>query len=427
MLSLVAAAVITFGIAITLNCVVDPFGVLPESFPGKSALIRRPCLSSNEYLHKAYAMKHGLPRTLFLGSSRVCVGLPATHPSLEPPVYNGGLTAAGPREILAYLRHAVELGSVREVFIGLDRWCLVGARKSPASFDPDILLSAERRQMPQWWTSPAILSLNTTWKSLLTLAGQAGPSMIYPQGVREGGVMRERIGGRSWRASVSLLSKRNADGEGGGASPGDETGYGMLVEMIRLCRSHGIRLHLFTNPINGIELEETLATGGWCALVEWKRLILRAIDEAAPGEDGGFWDFATFHSAAYELAETPSAEGEWSLWWELSHYKAELGDHMLSVMKGVKQDALVAYVRRCDLDRITTQQYEARNLFSNQRARMQAALESLKSGNRKSVGGENRVGSASSDRAGGEFCPSNVQGGTIAFRGASAGVSGQTR
>src|ERR1700732_2600713 len=91
------------------NLFVDPYGVW--GMPALQHLTAaRPAEKDNEMLFKAVDLGRGQFTDLFIGSSRVDLGLDPDSPALQGGrAYNLGLVGGALRPTLQYLRHALYL------------------------------------------------------------------------------------------------------------------------------------------------------------------------------------------------------------------------------------------------------------------------------------------------------------------------------
>ncbi|MDO8776634.1 MAG: hypothetical protein Q7K57_49555, partial [Burkholderiaceae bacterium] len=109
-----------------------------------------------------------------------------------------------------------------------------------------------------------------------------------------------------------------------------------LKEVIRLCRQHGIKLHLFTYPYHAHLLEIIRITGHWPAFETWKRTVVQVLaDDASAANKPAFefWDFSAFNSVTSETIPPRGDRNTQMLYyWEAGHFKKELGNLMLDRM-----------------------------------------------------------------------------------------------
>ena len=313
------------------NWIVDPYGIRPADSFLRLRLKSRRAIEKNEYLHKAYALCHERPETIYLGNSRVCVGLPADDFRWKSRVYNAGITSAEPEQILAYLRHALCLGSVRRVVIGLDAVTFVGPHHPPPTFDREILLQRAGDTMEPALVSPGIFSMTAVVDSAKTLLRQSQPEKVaYFRGVRDPDAMRSQIKGDSAWASRRVLEigQRLLRTAAASDLKVDEARYEHAREIAELCRQHRVELIVFFLPIHEA-YRALIAAEGLAPRVDQAKQKVSAIFREAnlPG-----FILRDFSGALPQTADTnPEAVGSkiWSWWWEVSHFRTNLGELIL--------------------------------------------------------------------------------------------------
>ncbi len=107
-----------------------------------------------------------------------------------------------------------------------------------------------------------------------------------------------------------------------------------LRAIIGLCRNAGIRLILCIHPYHAHMLESYRITGLWPLFEEWKRALVRIVDEDAaahpttPSTD--LWDFSGYNDITSEPVPAAGEKGKVMQWyWEAGHYKREVGEFVL--------------------------------------------------------------------------------------------------
>jgi hypothetical protein len=204
---------------------------------------------------------------------------------------------------------------------------------------------------------------------------QVGPTVSYPQGVRDPEAMHQRMAGQSWRTTQKLLARRNQDDEVRlGQVVRNSPGAQALTEIARLCHDHGVILRTFLQPWNGFALEDLDREPAWNQFVAWKQLVLDCLITGSGDSQAGYWDFATFQPLAYAMAEDPTAPGEWESWWEMSHYKASVGQHLLEVIQGHSSNPYARWITTQSFHSAMTECQQSKDQFLPQRQRLQKCL-----------------------------------------------------
>jgi len=228
-----------------LNLVVDPYDLRAADAFLKLPLRSRQSIPKNEYLHKAYALAYQRPETVYFGNSRVSIGLPADNDLWKSKTYNCGLIAAQPEEMLAYLRHALLVGSVKRVVLGFDAVNFLGPHRELPMFDASVLLSPANARMRPAISSPAFFSVEAVSDSMKTLLRQIGTNVVtYREGVYDEDAMRAEINNDSEGVSQQILEV--ARRELRQLAVLDPRSDGIRVECARemaaLCREHGVEV-----------------------------------------------------------------------------------------------------------------------------------------------------------------------------------------
>lgn len=109
------------GLLFLVTALVDPRGLVANSFPGVPLLCERGIVNSERHAKRPLIAIHR-PREVMLGTSRVAWGFADTDAQalLEQPAVNLGIDGGSLEEIADHFRLAAESGTVRRVWIGLD-------------------------------------------------------------------------------------------------------------------------------------------------------------------------------------------------------------------------------------------------------------------------------------------------------------------
>ena len=113
-----------------------------------------------------------------------------------------------------------------------------------------------------------------------------------------------------------------------------------LARIIRTAHQNNVRLILFIPPYHAKLLEIIKGVGLWPSFENWKRALVRVVDErtrelAEPACNVDLVDFSGYNS--YTMEPVPvngdlRAQTRW--YWEPGHYKAALGDVVLRRLVG---------------------------------------------------------------------------------------------
>lgn len=352
-------------LAATLVVAVDPYRLYHGAAePGWAPV--KPKAGPNGAMSKAYHVLRARPGGLILGNSRAEVGFDPAHPAWPDdarPIYNLALPGTGVRSSHDYLLHVLTERQqtapdrpLRTVLLGLDLMDYLVEAQAPAvqggegSTDPaaarlhgassPALGGRTLRQLRDY--AQSTLTMGALFDALQTLAAQRDPyaADLDAQGFNP---MRDYIKIAAdegyWRlfrqkdlANSRSFARRptaliHADGREG--APLRE-----LRKILALCRERGIDLRLVIYPYHAHLLEIIAATGHWPTFEQWKRQLVRLVDEEGRGTVA-LWDFSGFDSHTAEAVPPPGDRRTTMRWyWEAGHFKRELGDQVLARVFG---------------------------------------------------------------------------------------------
>lgn len=363
---LAATAFVLLAVAV-FNLVVDPYGVFRVvNQPGLNTI--KPAAGSHGAMAKAYQVLAVQPQGLVLGNSRSEVGLDPLHPAWPAraqPVFNLALPGTGTTTSLQYLQHVIAAAGAnpaampKVVVWGIDMMDFLvdpqaPTRQTPARPDHRLLDLAGATTSPQRLKQQArdyaesLLTLGALLDSAQTLASQRNP---YPVNLTDRGFnpMRDylkitavegywNVFRQKDQANITSFLRRPTsifDASGVTSGPLED-----LRAVLRLCRQHGIQLHLYTYPYHAHLLEIFRITGHWPALGAWKTTVVNLVeDEAKAAGQAAYpvWDFSAYN--AYTTEAVPARDDrkatmQW--YWEAGHFKSELGNLILDRVLGQK-------------------------------------------------------------------------------------------
>ena len=348
----IACVVIAAGIG-AANALIDPY-LLFDMPRLKGFNQRKPGVERHERLMKAYEVLRAAPRSLILGTSRVAIGLDAAHaswPAVARPVYNLGLAGGDPYTSYRYLQHVLSRQrDLAIIVLGLDFEYFLSAVKrdpsAPMAFESYLAVDRDGRPNPgrRWQhlrdLAEGTLSLEAIGDSITTVTSTLrGESLdLKPSGnLSEAGFRREtaELGPAPLFAQRNLYNIRTYRGR---TFPQDRAGHANapaladLQALVDLCRSQGIRLELFIQPMHADLLETLDLLGIWPAYEMWKRQMLTVSQSASPAAGrpvARLWDFSGYDEFSTEnLPPDRRAHLRW--FWEPSHYSTALGHRILT-------------------------------------------------------------------------------------------------
>ncbi|NEQ44527.1 MAG: hypothetical protein F6K00_13585 [Leptolyngbya sp. SIOISBB] len=325
-ISIISVLASTLSVVFLTNLLIDPYGIL-KKIDIQSINNLKIKQHTNLRLYKAVEVTRQDFDTLLLGTSRVLHGMdPDNIPFPEDQqVYNLGISALKPYEILEYLKHAhVNNPDLEKVYLGLDFWTFDDSRQARAGFETYRLgrKSLSVRDLIQFNLS--LFSLQDSWETVSI--SQKNPEIsLYSDS-----------GFFNLQSEVDYMNNSNKyDWEeyffkwvGGHRSEIEssisivEEQLSYLQEIVDYCKTHGIQLTLFSTPIHALQYYDYEQKGRYLRYLEWKRRV---------AEISSFWDFGTFSKVSIE---TPSPEMQYFS--DTSHFKPILGAWMIQRMSSHK-------------------------------------------------------------------------------------------
>jgi len=352
-----------FIIIILLNLFVDPYDLYQLiNLPGINAA--KPEFCNHTYMSKTYATKRIKPQTLILGTSRTECGIDPLHPGWRyQPVYNLGLAGSNIYEAFRYYQHAYAVQPFKAVVLGLDFCMFNGTNERSSNFAEERLL-VDRFDRPQsrYYHDllTSLLTLDALSDTLDTLFRQSSTSneLFLPQGqrdpayyyyrTRKGGGSRKRFikTARGYLGPRPPLSSPHRDRRYFVDPVNGKTTFTYYRSILRHAYAHDVDFTGFISPVHAWFWEIIRLHDMWPLWEMWKRDIVRINEEeanAAGKSPFPLWDFSGYHAFAAEAVPLEDAATLTQWHWEASHYKKELGDHVLNIILGDNQAAENAF------------------------------------------------------------------------------------
>jgi hypothetical protein len=346
---------------ISFNVIVDPYGMY-RLFNIKGFNLHKPAIYNRVRIAKVYEVRRLKPRTIILGTSRTHLGIRPSTPTWPPdglPVYNLAFDGATTKEMYTYLRHAQAVQPLRRVLLGLDTYHLTNAPGATRPDFDDQLLFKDPSLWSRAWVILAdlkiLISYDTLAESVVTIRAQKQslPEWFTADGQRMGEIFfhqpREHyqtLGPRAyfdeidkqeirykleWRIPKNAAhnTKQNPD-----AQTDPITSLGYIQRIIAFCRVHDIELVVYITPAHVHQLEIAAATGEWPGIENGKRFLVQLLaNDANKHPDRPvfpLYDFSNYTSITTEDIPSAGSRDEMKYYWESSHFKAEVGDLVLS-------------------------------------------------------------------------------------------------
>lgn len=408
-----------------LNYVVDPYGLYRWVELEKFNKLK-PKSGPNGHLVKPYRVVEVQPRTLILGNSRTEVGFDpeSSHwPAAFRPVFNMALPASGIEASLRSLQHSIAAGKPALTIVGVDFFDFLSnddaRNRTPlqpfesSDFEKRLLINGDgsrnRLRTIQSIKDQAtvLFSLNALIDSLQTIAMQHLPDQAnltalgfnpmheYRRFVRVDGhysmfrQVETTYLTNYFRTTPTLYT------EGSASSPA----FDQLRMLIALCRASDIRLVLYIHPYHAHMLESYRIAGLWPLFEEWKRALVRDVNEDSASHPGAapveLWDFSGYNEITVEPVPAASDKGRSMRWyWEAGHYKREVGELVLARVLGITTadapgpTAFGVELNARDIDGHLVAIRDGQRIYADARRDEIAALEKLAQTIRAKTGGQ---------------------------------------
>ncbi len=341
-----------------VNILVDPYGLF-EVWRSRGFNDIKPMAGNRVRVTKPYQLARAEPKTLIAGNSRPELGIdPASEcwAAGDEPVFNAGVPGVGIYYQARMIQAAVQGGTVKRLYWGLDFLDFVAIRhKDPMSWPPPpgmldkrLPVTAEGQENALYgWQSlldgrDAALSLDTMLDSVVTLMKQGdafsstrrtdgfNPARDYVEIVNsegQGVLFKQKnpeVIRQLSRSGLTLYP------------PGENWSrdFESVRFVLQLTEQAGVETNLFINPYHGDYLTAIEITGNWRLFEDWKRQLVGLVSAKTTAK---LWDFNAFDDYSTTPPPDDSTRGKALQWyWEPAHYRKELGDLMIARMRDTR-------------------------------------------------------------------------------------------
>lgn len=333
-------------LTITLNVVVDPFGIFGvPRVSGFNAL--KPDLIKHDRAAKAWMVQRADADALILGNSRALNGIPTNHRIWSGfKVFNGAFSGGWLGEAVQFLEFAHGEHPVRRVLLSVDETSYMGGGNPTANFNPARYDHSLRGSMVR--ANDALLAVLTdvaAAASFRTLRARHGPLSIRDTYVVNGDgsidfglslkAVSLRGGPRSTFRAQDMSYVQELGGRGSENMTGIESALAdaTLRRVLTFCRQEGIELVLFIPPLHARRYALMELANKWDSVGSLRNAVVRVIEEEAIASRAAPFpvlDFGGVH--AFSIEPIPSEGGkDASMRWffESSHFTPHLGDVIL--------------------------------------------------------------------------------------------------
>jgi len=297
---------------------------------------------------KTYAIWKLRPATLYLGSSRVEIGLPVKHPAFDDAVvFNAALSGGTLGDSDAMARHALAVAPVETVVLGLDFWAFKTTAGNP-DFDRTLVASDIPYGLQRFaLDATKSLSSNVVMESFHTLTGSNDRicnAAVANFGQRDPACIKAVIahgGGTRKAFERDVSGYRTSPWE---ANAGHAAQAMPVFERLldRLCE-RSVRTRVFIQPMHALNLQAYRQRGGGPDIDDWKiRVTDATMKRRERGCDIRLFDFSGYNSITTDPVPHVSGSETLRHYWEGSHYREEIGRLMLNRMFEVQVDEVPA-------------------------------------------------------------------------------------
>lgn len=370
-----ASLLVALGIVL-FNISMDPYLIF--GIPRISGInSKKPAIDSEFWLMKAYDVRRYAPKTILLGPSPIAVGLRGQSPlwkSVYRPVYNLATPLSGPYVSYRYLQHAMAMGNISLVVLGLQFSYFVNKDADDMfesqNIEPHLLVNRDGSRNPKFLEERvramayASLSFRALQDSGAELIGNfRGDSSDLVRGDYDWVAARETPGADSYAAvfwsdiRITWMNRRASDHL-------DPKAMEDVRAILDLCEWRGVSVIVFVNPIYVDVLENLDLAGYWPLYESWERNLVTLISQypnrrsGAPGAFFQLWDFSGYDS--YSIG---SDIERWRWFADFVHYRTEVGDAIIRTFMGEPQNGFGVLLTEKTIESHLAKVREQRELY----------------------------------------------------------------
>lgn len=311
------------GAICVINILVDPFGIW-KVWHNKSVNIYKPEQEKHERLYKAIEIINIKPSIIFIGTSRVLIGLDPSHYSEthREPVYNAAVTSARMNEILSYFKHALQnQPDLKQVIIGIDFYIFNRIETNRPYFPSDQIGKKHITFNNFIKTTASLDALISSIQTVKSNWDNPTHSSFEPNGKWSEISLLNKYGKITDLKSFTSINGLNINDTYTTYEISQER-IENFRELVSICRNKNIDIKVFISPSHVTDMEAIRASGKWQEFETLKRLLC----DITP-----IWDFSGFNSIT-----TESITPERQYYWDSSHYKKDVGNMILDKMNGIE-------------------------------------------------------------------------------------------
>jgi hypothetical protein len=316
----------------SLNYWID--GASTHHLPGEVGFLPR--TTKHSALSKLHYLSIENPGTIYFGSSRVEVGLPA-NPDLVGGgvVYNAGLSGASLGQLAPFIKHNLAFTDPKKIVIGIDFGSFT-AKAGASDLDLSMLSTNYINYLAKKISHDLSqsLSIKATQESIKAITAS------YKDEAYDGlGGSRSNLG----QATTALMQRENEYDEVAefqkrlkqAFSPpskdiADEKSWLMFNSLVEEICHKNIVTRIYIHPTHALTMDAIRQSGKWSEFEQWKiDLANLATRYQLQQCDLKIIDFSGYNSINTETIRDWSPTSTLNNYWEVSHYKSIVGEMIL--------------------------------------------------------------------------------------------------
>jgi hypothetical protein len=299
-----------------------------------------PRTTENSFLSKLYYLSNNKLDTIYFGSSRTEVGLPAYSLLGENKViYNAGVTGMSFGKMLPFIKHGIALSNPDQVVIGVDFTSFnLSDINADMDFEPSLLTS----NYPTYFVKRIFFEFSNAL-SFYAIENTAKSIRAFYNGEKYDG-LQEKLSLKGQRTEVKMRSLIEDEGKGIKAfhetinsalkgdysnSASDESIY-KFNDLVKLLCDKKIATKIYIHPVHALTTDVLRQKGLWPKLEKWKAQLAKiASHNQSQHCSINIFDFSGYNSITTESVNNLSKSKTLKHYWEASHYKSEVGELIL--------------------------------------------------------------------------------------------------
>lgn len=333
-------------LVIVINRLIDPFGFYEQ--PRIDNFNKeKPAFEKNIRMTKAFAIKDKKPDAIILGSSKAEFGFDPEHKYLDKRnFYNLGLPGPNLYEVYRYFQHAHNIKKQKKILLFLDFYMFNANLPNKVDFDERMLSISFNGN--QQHTAGNKLALLSSWHALKgsyeTIKLQNSVHYKYlKNGMRERNHMKDRIlleGGHKkifLKKEKNLINKFYKDYS---FFNKNINSWNIFEKLLNKSYESDIDLTIVIQPMHARHLSTISISNNWQKYERWKRGLIASNDKVSKKYKKNkfdIWDFALLNDITMEQVPSLNDKDKQMRWWWDSHFKAEFGDIIISLIHNYDQ------------------------------------------------------------------------------------------